>query len=165
MGIGGSVIFSRKRGSEKCDGSENQNFTSAVIGAVILSILAWIGAICFERPILTFFEADGSYHCPHLCVILPAAAVQHLLDLLFPVCNASGRIVRNLCGARRGTQRAAHLSAAAALRAGNDLVCHADHRAGHRGGRDSSDAKEPESAGLIKKVLFFIFLSPLMVIL
>lgn len=84
MGIGGSVIFSTKRGSEKCDGSENQYFTSAVIGAVILSILAWIGAICFERPILTFFEADGSYHCPHLCVILPAAAVQHLLDLLFP---------------------------------------------------------------------------------
>ena len=40
MGIGGSVIFSTKRGSEKCDGSENQYFTSAVIGAVILSILA-----------------------------------------------------------------------------------------------------------------------------
>ena len=62
MGIGGSVIFSTTRGSEKCDGSENQYFTSAVIGAVILSILAWIGAICFERPILTFFGADGSYH-------------------------------------------------------------------------------------------------------
>ena len=98
MGIGGSVIFSTKRGSEKCDGSENQYFTSAVIGAVILSILAWIGAICFERPILTFFEADGSYHCPHLCVILPAAAVQHLLDLLFPGDHEAEGSVRCFCG-------------------------------------------------------------------
>ena len=60
MGIGGSVIFSTKRGSEKSDGSENQYFTAAAIGAVILSILAWIGVICFERPILTFFGADES---------------------------------------------------------------------------------------------------------
>lgn len=60
MGIGGSVIFSTKRGSKKGDGSENQYFTSAVIGAVILSILAWVGVICFERPILTFFGADES---------------------------------------------------------------------------------------------------------
>ncbi len=60
MGIGGSVIFSMKRGSKKGDGSENQYFTAAVIGAVILSVVAWIGVICFERPILTFFGADES---------------------------------------------------------------------------------------------------------
>ena len=60
MGIGGSVIFSTKRGSERSDGSENQYFTSAVTGAVILSILAWGGIMCFERPILTFFRADES---------------------------------------------------------------------------------------------------------
>ena len=60
MGIGGSVIFSTKRGSEKNDGSENMYFTSAVIGAVILSVPAWIGVICFERPILTLFGADES---------------------------------------------------------------------------------------------------------
>ncbi len=60
MGIGGSVIFSTKRGRKKSDGSENQYFTAAVIGAVILSVLAWIGVICFERPILTFFGADES---------------------------------------------------------------------------------------------------------
>ena len=60
MGIGGSVIFSTKRGSERSDGSEDQYFTAAVIGAVILSILTWIGVICFERPILTFFGADES---------------------------------------------------------------------------------------------------------
>ena len=60
MGIGGSVIFSTKRGSEKRDGSENQYFTSSVIGAVVLSILVWVGVMCFERPILTFFGADES---------------------------------------------------------------------------------------------------------
>ncbi len=60
MGIGGSVIFSTKRGSETSDGSENQYFTASVIGAVALSVLAWISVICFERPILTFFGADES---------------------------------------------------------------------------------------------------------
>ncbi len=58
MGIGGSVIFSTKRGSNVTDGSENQYFSSAVIGAIILSLLAWIGIIYFERPIFTFFGAD-----------------------------------------------------------------------------------------------------------
>ena len=60
MGIGGSVIFSAKRGSGKNDGSENQFFTAAVIGSAILSLLAWAGILCFERPILTFFGADES---------------------------------------------------------------------------------------------------------
>ncbi len=60
MGIGGSVIFSTKRGSKKSNGSENQYFTSAVIGAVVLAVLAWIGVISLERPILTFFGADKS---------------------------------------------------------------------------------------------------------
>ena len=60
MGIGGSVIFSTKRGSEKNLGNENQYFTSAVLGSAILSILAWIGVIKFERPIFTFFGADES---------------------------------------------------------------------------------------------------------
>ncbi len=60
MGVGGSVLFSAKRGSEESSGSENQYFTSAVIGAVILSLLSWAGIIWFERPILTFFGADAS---------------------------------------------------------------------------------------------------------
>ena len=60
MGIGGSVIFSTRRGNEKSGGGENQYFTAAVIGAAVLSVLAWIGVMCFERPILTFFGADGS---------------------------------------------------------------------------------------------------------
>ena len=60
MGIGGSVIFSMKRGSKSKDGTEHQYFTAAVIGSVILSVLAWVGVLCFERPILTFFGADES---------------------------------------------------------------------------------------------------------
>ncbi len=60
MGIGGSVIFSMKRGNGKNDGSENQYFTAAVIGAVALSVLAWVGIISFEKHVLTFFGADES---------------------------------------------------------------------------------------------------------
>ena len=59
MGIGGSVIFSTKRGSGMSgDGEDEQYFTAAVIGSVILAALAWIGLILFERPLLTFFGAD-----------------------------------------------------------------------------------------------------------
>lgn len=60
MGIGGSVIFSTKRGSGKNDGSENRYFTAALAGPVILAVLAWVGFICFERPVLSFFGADES---------------------------------------------------------------------------------------------------------
>ncbi len=61
VGIGGSVIFSTKRGSsQKSSGAENQYFTAAVIGGLILAGLAWIGILCFESPILTFFGANDS---------------------------------------------------------------------------------------------------------
>ena len=61
MGIGGSVLFSTRRGkNQKNDGSENQYFTVALIGSVVLSILAWIGILVFERPVLMFFGADES---------------------------------------------------------------------------------------------------------
>ena len=59
MGIGGSVIFSTKRGDkEKNDGKENQYFSVSVIGSVVLAIIAWILVIVFENQILTFFGAD-----------------------------------------------------------------------------------------------------------
>ncbi len=59
MGIGGSVIFSTKRGSNVVrDGSEMQYFTSSVIGSVLLAMLSWAGILCFEQPVLTFFGAD-----------------------------------------------------------------------------------------------------------
>ncbi len=57
MGIGGSIIFSAKRGGQGRK-NENQYFTAAVIGLTVLAVLAWAGLLCFERPILTFFGAD-----------------------------------------------------------------------------------------------------------
>ena len=61
MGIGGSVIFSTKRGSSGRSGAdENQYFTAAVLGSVVLSALAWAGVIGFQRPVLRFFGADDS---------------------------------------------------------------------------------------------------------
>mgnify|MGYP002675562177 CR=1 FL=1 len=44
-GIGGSVIFSARRGSSSGDGSENQYFSAAVIGSVLLAVLAWLGLL------------------------------------------------------------------------------------------------------------------------
>ena len=59
MGIGGSVIFSTKRGSGmSADGEDDQYFTAAVIGSVVLAALAWVGLILFERPLLMFFGTD-----------------------------------------------------------------------------------------------------------
>ena len=58
-GIGGSVIFSIRRGSAE-KGGENQYFTAAVLGSVLLALLAWVGVLCFEGPVLTFFGADSS---------------------------------------------------------------------------------------------------------
>lgn len=59
-GIGGSVIFSARRGSSTRDGSEDQYFSAAVIGSVLLAVLAWLGLLFFERSLLTFFGADES---------------------------------------------------------------------------------------------------------
>ncbi len=59
MGIGGSVIFSTKRGGGQGGGNENQYFTAAVIG-VALAVLAWLGLLSFERPLLRFFGADAA---------------------------------------------------------------------------------------------------------
>ena len=42
MGIGGSVIFSTKRGGrEKAGDAENAYFTASIIGSILLSVLAW----------------------------------------------------------------------------------------------------------------------------
>lgn len=59
MGIGGSVVFSVERGSNnKQTGSENQYFTVAMIGSVILAGLAWAALILLEEPLLIFFGAN-----------------------------------------------------------------------------------------------------------
>ena len=59
MGIGGSVIFSTKRGREnEGAGDENQYFTVAVMGSVVLSLAAWVIVVAGDEPILRFFGAD-----------------------------------------------------------------------------------------------------------
>lgn len=79
MGIGGSVIFSTKRGSgSNREGNENQYFTASVIGSVILGILAWMGIFFLERPILLFFGADSA--------LLPLAQeYMQPIKLVFPL--------------------------------------------------------------------------------
>lgn len=61
MGIGGSVIFSIKRGRDASGTrDENQYFTVAVIGSVILSLIAWAVILAADQPILRFFGADDT---------------------------------------------------------------------------------------------------------
>lgn len=60
MGIGGSVIFSTKRGGIGGQGDENQYFTAALIGSIILSVAAWAAVLLFQEPILMFFGADST---------------------------------------------------------------------------------------------------------
>ena len=75
MGIGGSVIFSTKRGgSSGKKGNENQYFTVAVIGSVLLALIAWGGILFFEQPLLRFFGADR--------ILLPLAQ-KYLLPIKF----------------------------------------------------------------------------------
>ena len=71
MGIGGSVIFSTRRGGANSDGSENEYFTSAVVGAVLLAALSWLGIMRFERPVLMFFGADEALLAPALEYVRP----------------------------------------------------------------------------------------------
>lgn len=177
MGIGGSVIFSTKRGSGmSADGEDEQYFTAAVIGSVILAALAWVGLILFERPLLMFFGTDetllalaqrymipikvvfplflfnqmlaaflrndgapalatlgdGPGHHPRVCDLIPAAAVQHLLGVLFPGhLTAEGGVYR-VGRARTRHQRRTDPDAAASCGRGFALVRHAHHGACHR---------------------------------
>ena len=57
MGIGGSVIFSTKRGSE------NPYFTVSVLGSLGLALLAWAGLLWLEGPILTFLGPTRGCWC------------------------------------------------------------------------------------------------------
>ena len=59
-GTGGSVLFSAQRGGHQESGSENQYFTAAVSGSVLLAALAWVGLLLFQGTLLTFFGADES---------------------------------------------------------------------------------------------------------
>ena len=60
MGIGGSVLFSHLKGKSNHEDNENEYFTVAFIGSILLGILAWLILIFFERQLLTAFGAEGS---------------------------------------------------------------------------------------------------------
>ena len=76
MGIGGSVIFSTVRGQEtQKSGSENEYFTAAVIGSVILAFVSWTAIIFFDKPILLFFGADNSLLSLAKTYLAPVKAV------------------------------------------------------------------------------------------
>ncbi len=58
-GIGGSVIFSAKRGGQSSQsGDENQIFTASVAFSVVLALVSWVLLAVFEAPVLRFFGAD-----------------------------------------------------------------------------------------------------------
>lgn len=59
MGIGGSVLFSTLRGESANNARRaNEYFSAAVIGGVILAVLAWLALIFFDRQLLTLFGAN-----------------------------------------------------------------------------------------------------------
>lgn len=59
MGTGGSVIFSTLRGtSTQKTENENEYFTTAIIGSIVLSVIVWLAVIFFDQPIFVFFGAD-----------------------------------------------------------------------------------------------------------
>ena len=73
MGIGGSVLFGTIRGGVEGDiRRSNEYFTAAVIGTAILSAIAWIGVVFFDRELLLLFGANET--------LLPLAQ-----DYLLPV--------------------------------------------------------------------------------
>lgn len=58
MGIGGSVIFSAKKGATGRSSEEgNRYFTAAVLGAVVLALMTWLALVFFDTEILQLFGA------------------------------------------------------------------------------------------------------------
>ena len=58
MGTGGSVIFSTLKGRGTKTENENEYFTTALIGSVILAVLSWAAVLKWEESLLLFFGAD-----------------------------------------------------------------------------------------------------------
>lgn len=77
MGIGGSVLFSTLRGeSDSNRKKSNEFFTAALIGTAILSLLAWVAIVFFDKELLRLFGAEED---------LLALARQYVLPIKFAV--------------------------------------------------------------------------------
>ncbi len=60
MGIGGSVIFSTLRGkANNDDHNENEYFSTALLGALIIALITWLVVFFFDEQLLRFFGAEG----------------------------------------------------------------------------------------------------------
>lgn len=88
-GIGGSVLFSARRGGGHAQGEDNQYFTAAVVGSGILAVLSWAWILLFEREVLLFFGADETllplaqaYLAPVRCVFPVFLLVQLVTSFL-----------------------------------------------------------------------------------
>ena len=54
MGIGGSIIFSTLKGSsDQNTHNQNEYFSTAVIGSLLLAVIFWIVIIFFDKQLLT----------------------------------------------------------------------------------------------------------------
>ena len=96
-GIGGSVLLGTERG--KKTGRENQYFTVAFFGTLIISVICWIVMLLFDEQLLIFFGADSE--------ILPYAmqyttAVKYGVPL-FLFSQALSAFLRNDGDPQRGT--------------------------------------------------------------
>ena len=61
MGIGGSVIYSTLKGkTDAKNQNENEYFSTAVIGSILLAIMAWGIIVFFHRELLLFFGAKDN---------------------------------------------------------------------------------------------------------
>lgn len=61
MGIGGSVLFSIIKGqANEKNKNENEYFSAALIGSIILSAAAWAAIAFFDSELLIFFGAQGN---------------------------------------------------------------------------------------------------------
>ena len=77
MGIGGSIIFSTLKGSsDQNTHSQNEYFSTAVIGSLLLAVIFWIVIIFFDKQLLTFFGAKDN---------LMPLALEYLIPIKFVI--------------------------------------------------------------------------------
>lgn len=90
MGIGGSVLFGTIRGETEGDTRRsNEFFTAAFIGTSLLSLIAWLAIIFFDRELLLLFGADETllplaraYVLPIKCMVPSFLFTQFLAAFL-----------------------------------------------------------------------------------
>lgn len=75
MGIGGSVLLSAAKGSGK-EKKQNEYFSTALIGTLILALVSWLVIIFFDTQLLQFFGAEET--------LLPLAK-QYLFPVKFAI--------------------------------------------------------------------------------